>query len=374
MEGSHCPTVAISILNWNGWQETLKCLDSVRGLDYPNYLPIVVDNGSVNASRARIEDWAGEHLSNSHGFVEYNRKQAELGGEKQKEAMLDLCESKDKLVSINNDENLGFTGGHNVAIRYALNRNHPVDYVFLLNNDTELSPQCLAHLVAVGRRANAGIVGAIVLSAGDGWAQFSGTTTLLRMLFRPIVRWELPPPETDEEYWESFTVHGAAMMVRNDVLRAIYSARGEYLEERLFAHWDETALCFAAEREGFRTVVAKNAVVQHQTAKSCGGAYNPLSYYYIVRNRTWLADEVLPVRWRVVFHLVNMPLCAARILYNLRHGRPRSARAVLLGLLDGYRGVTGKWRYHDQEASRLETDWKNSAPCARQSESTKRQR
>ena len=42
----HQPLVAISILNWNGWRDTLECLESVRRLDYPNYLAIVVDNGS----------------------------------------------------------------------------------------------------------------------------------------------------------------------------------------------------------------------------------------------------------------------------------------------------------------------------------------
>jgi hypothetical protein len=349
VKSDRCPRVAVSILNWNGWQETVKCLDSVRGLDYPNYLPIVVDNGSVDASGARIREWAGERLSDSHGLAEYTLAEAELGGKKEKEMMLDLRESKDRLVSINNGENLGFTGGHNVAIQYALNRNQPADYVFLLNNDAKVSRDCLTHLVAVDQRAKAGIVGAVVLEANGGSPQFSGRTTLLRMLFRPILRWELPPPETEEGFWESFCVHGAAMMVRSDVLRAIHRSRGEYLETRLFAHWDETALCFAAGREGFRTVVAKNAVVYHQTGKSCGGVYNPLSYYYIVRNRTLLVHELLPTRWRVAFHLVNVPLCAARVLYNLRHHRPRSARAVLLGLVDGYRGVTGKWKYHDQE-------------------------
>ncbi len=46
------PRVAVSILNWNGWQDTLECLESVRRLDYPNYLSVVVDNGSWDDSLA----------------------------------------------------------------------------------------------------------------------------------------------------------------------------------------------------------------------------------------------------------------------------------------------------------------------------------
>jgi GT2 family glycosyltransferase len=344
------PRVAISMLNWNGWQETIKCLDSIRAGDYSNYLTVVVDNGSIDDSRGKIREWAARRLNNPDSFVEYSREVAEGGGDEQTEAVLDHAEPANRLVLISLSENRGFTGGHNVAIRYALSRRQPADYVLLLNNDTEVARDCLAQLVAVDQLADAGIVGAAVYSADGQSSQFSGRTTLRRMLFRPIVRWELPPPETGNCFWETFTVHGAAMMIRNDTLQAIHGPHGEYLDERLFAHWDETALCFAAKRKGFKTVMAKNAVVYHQTAKSCGGVYNPLSYYYIVRNRTWLAGELLPLRWTILFHLVNVPLCAARILYNLYHGRPRSARAVLLGVVDGYRDVTGKWKYHDQEA------------------------
>jgi len=45
------PKVAIIILNYNNWQDTIECLESVLRNDYPNYQVIVVDNGSSDNSK-----------------------------------------------------------------------------------------------------------------------------------------------------------------------------------------------------------------------------------------------------------------------------------------------------------------------------------
>ena len=146
------PKVAISILNWNRWQDTIKCLESVRGLRYTNYLTIVLDNGSWNDSAARIAAWARERLGSGHVFAEYSRETALQGGEASTEQALDGVPSPSRLVLIRNEENQGFTGGNNVAIHYALHRNVPADYVFLLNNDARVESDCLTRLLEAGAR------------------------------------------------------------------------------------------------------------------------------------------------------------------------------------------------------------------------------
>jgi len=84
----NCPKVFIIILNWNGLQDTLECLESVYKLDYPNFEVIVVDNGSSDESVAAIST------------------------------------NYPKVTLIVNKENLGFEGGNNVGIRYALEQNY----------------------------------------------------------------------------------------------------------------------------------------------------------------------------------------------------------------------------------------------------------
>ncbi|MEE8346398.1 MAG: glycosyltransferase, partial [Dehalococcoidia bacterium] len=97
------PKVAVIIINWNGLADTTECLESLRGIAYPNYETFVVDNGS------------------SGDDVQVLRER--FGG---------------SVRLIASGENLGFAGGCNLAIREALTGD--ADYVLLLNNDVTVDP------------------------------------------------------------------------------------------------------------------------------------------------------------------------------------------------------------------------------------------
>src|SRR3990172_7762179 len=115
------PFVYIVVVNWNGWQHTVRCLDSLRRLDYPNYRVIVVDNGSTDGSRERIRA--------AHPDTE-------------------LVEA---------EKNFGFGGGANIGIRAALDSG--TDYVWVLNNDIVVEPHTLDELISVaGSRSGVGVV------------------------------------------------------------------------------------------------------------------------------------------------------------------------------------------------------------------------
>src|SRR3989338_3576803 len=100
------PLVAISVLNYNNWKDTIECLESLLRLDYPNFRLIVVDNCSPNDSVKEIRRWAERKDSNSLTFIE-------------------------------SAKNLGYAGGNNLAIRHGLD--HGARYVWILNNDTIVS-------------------------------------------------------------------------------------------------------------------------------------------------------------------------------------------------------------------------------------------
>ncbi len=107
---SPSPRVAVIILNWNGKEDTLECLASVGQLDYPNYEVVVVDNGSSDDSTNAISKQYPD------------------------------------VTVLQTGENLGYAGGNNVGIRWALG--HDADFVFLLNNDTIVSPDLLSAFVS----------------------------------------------------------------------------------------------------------------------------------------------------------------------------------------------------------------------------------
>jgi hypothetical protein len=106
--GRH-PRVAVVVLSFNGRDLTLSCIESLRQSDWPDTDIVVVDNASdddtVDALRANAPE----------------------------------------VMLIANDANLGFPGGNNVGIRYALA--HGADYVLLLNNDATVAADCIRRLV-----------------------------------------------------------------------------------------------------------------------------------------------------------------------------------------------------------------------------------
>ena len=128
---------AVCVLNWNGREDTLRCLASLRGARV-----IVADNGStdgsVEAIRAAFPD-------------------------------VELVE---------NGANLGFSGGNNAAIRRALERG--AEWVVLLNNDAEAEPGLLAALqAAAARHPRAGVLAGKLLYP-DGRVQWAGQRVGLR--------------------------------------------------------------------------------------------------------------------------------------------------------------------------------------------------
>jgi hypothetical protein len=345
-EGSP-PRVAICILNWNGWRDTIECLESVRRLEYPNYVAVVVDNGSSDGSAEKVKAWAEQNLGPVHALADYSRPSALNGGEEQMENALDLTPSADRLVLIRNADNLGFTGGNNVAIHYALHRSAPADYVFLLNNDAMPKADCLTLLVSADLKTRAGIVGAVVLTGNGRDVEFAKSGPRLALFFAPIIKSYVPMPQDGKALWESGYVNGSAMLIRKDVLMAVHRLGRGYLDDRLFLYWDEIAFCNTAWKMGFKCLVVRDATVRHKGGKSSGGFVNPIYYYYSGRNRVLLVREFLPLGWRIVFHCVHTPMRLVSALNNLRARRLQSAQAILWGLFDGYRGVAGKRKQHD---------------------------
>lgn len=151
------PQVYIIILNWNGWRDTVECLESILKSDYPNYCTVVIDNGSQDDSIQRIQAWArGDLIVESPyigstvdgkpvNIVLYDRTIAETGGIAETEQYLASLPAEKKIVLIQTGENLGFAGGCNVGIRYAIAVG--AEYLWLLNNDTVIERTALAHMV-----------------------------------------------------------------------------------------------------------------------------------------------------------------------------------------------------------------------------------
>ena len=212
-----------------------------------------------------------------------------------------------------------------------------------------MDKECLSVLVWVDREADAGVVGAVVTDH-TGAVLFARSGTIFKHFFR--VLGGQPGPETRGEFWESPLVNGAAMLMGSRVLRSVRQRRGMYFNDSLFMYEDELDFCTAVHREGYRPVVARNAIASHRVkVRRQGPANSAYFFYYSTRNRVLLSRTLLPLGRRLIFDLFYPPLCVRRIVGRLLARKPRLAWVVACGLRDGYRGVGGKWKYHDQAAS-----------------------
>jgi len=150
------PSLAIIILNWNGWNDTCECFSSLMESSYQDFQIICIDNGSTDESINKIRAWSrGEILQAvGPGLSDPKRYHVEL-------VEFDLLVSPDdmvipdqeifkqlqpgKICLFKSPVNLGFAKGCNVGIQYAINAGF--DCVFLLNNDTTLKSESLGKLV-----------------------------------------------------------------------------------------------------------------------------------------------------------------------------------------------------------------------------------
>lgn len=221
------PKVSIIILNWNGLADTVECLESFQKVTYPNYQVILVDNASAGNDVAVLQEGFGTYIH-----------------------------------VIQNEKNLGFAKGNNVGIRYALDKG--ADYVLLLNNDTTVDPEFLTEMVKVAEAdGGIGIVCPKIyfydrpdLVQFDGGVKISlwrGTMTsnILQTDCRPVVETEFAT--------------GAAMMIRARSLQKV-----GLLPEEYFFGVEDVDYSLQTQRNSFKIVVARRAVVLHKLSRTAG--------------------------------------------------------------------------------------------------------
>ena len=72
------PLVYIIILNWNGWKDTIECIDSIIQQEYLNYKIILIDNGSADDSIIKIHEWAEGRITSQSLYGKFPKKEAAI--------------------------------------------------------------------------------------------------------------------------------------------------------------------------------------------------------------------------------------------------------------------------------------------------------
>jgi len=151
------PIVSIIILNWNGWEDTLECLESLYQINYSNYEIMVIDNGSEDNSIEKIRKYCEGSLKVKSPFFEYSNVNKSLKlFEYDENDFIDLeivkeyknLRAPDKLILLKNRKNYGYAEGNNIGIEFTL-KNIKSDYVLILNNDTVVEQNFLNEMIEI---------------------------------------------------------------------------------------------------------------------------------------------------------------------------------------------------------------------------------
>ncbi|MDP3066368.1 MAG: glycosyltransferase family 2 protein [Methanobacteriaceae archaeon] len=216
------PRVSIVILNWNGWEDTIECLESVYQIEYSNFDVLLVDNHSEDDSLEQIRAYCSGKLEVKSDFFDYNSDNKPLKVEEHGDDEGLQNVDKSDLIIIKNDENYGFPGGNNVGIRFALDNLNP-HYVLLLNNDTVVDKKFLNELVNNGEsNKKIGIIGPKIYYYNEADVIWSAGCRISWKLARGIQigSGELDQGQYDDERKVEY-ISGSAFLIKKEVIRKI---------------------------------------------------------------------------------------------------------------------------------------------------------
>lgn len=268
----------IVLLNWNGWRDTIACLESVFQSRNSQFRVLVCDNNSSDESLSRIAAWARGEISAE--VPKNQRLSALLGGagrpiEHARFTATDvhsgcLSDEGEPLILIDNEENLGFAAGNNVGLRYALNQSD-MTHVWILNNDTLVDPDCLSSMQSrLSREDTPTVCGSIIhffdnpetiqAIGGNCFNKRTGVALQSEGRFRP--EHELDDCHLIEEKIDYLS--GCSMMIPRSLLERV-----GLLNEDYFLYYEEIDW-FTRAGLSFRPCIAADAHVYHREGGSIG--------------------------------------------------------------------------------------------------------
>ena len=297
--------VALIVLNWNNAEDALACLASLERVTYPNYEIIVVDNGSTDDSVSQIRA------------------------------------AYPNVTFLETGENLGYAGGNNVGIRYALE--HGAEFIGILNNDVTVAPDFLEPLLsALQSEPKVGVVTPLIAVMDDpdyvwtlGAAVNHHTGSVTRLFTGERIQniHRKTPFEVD-------VAPGSALLVKRETFEKV-----GLLNEEFFLYYEESDWSLLVQKSNYCILAIPESLVWHKISAALGTT-SPIIDYYMQRNhllfisRHWSGIQ----KYRLLSKVI-LRNCLSIVAYTLKphQGQRLSNRnARMLAFRDAFLGRWGK--------------------------------
>lgn len=297
--------IVISLINYKNHQVTKECLQSLEKLQTPQ-LELIVRVVNNDTETDFVYKWKGKGV----------------------------CEI------INHRQNLGFSGGHNINLSWAIEQK--IDYILVLNNDTIVDADLLRELITAAKEHATGGIFApkIYFAKGHEFHHDRYTENERGMVIwyaGGTIDWdnvilshrgvdEVDKGQFDKVEETSFA-SGCCMLVRREALE-----KAGLFDEKYFLYYEDSDLNERVKRAGFSVFFIPKAKLWHVNAGSTGGSGSKLQDYFITRNRLLFGTRFAPFRSRFALFRESLSL--------LLSGREWQKK----GVVDYYLGRFGKGR------------------------------
>lgn len=235
-------SACIIILNFNNYEDTIECVESVKKINYDNYEIVIVDNNSTNNSVQELKKTLGESV-----------------------------------IYIETGKNLGYAGGNNVGLKYALDKEF--EYICVLNNDTIVKEDFLTKCIEfLDRNVDVAFVGPIVLEYNEDTVQSTGGKVVVEKGLTELQNCGKTISQIPEIV-ESDFISGSCIVARKEFIK-----EHGLIPENYFLFYEETEWCYRAKKKGYRNVCIRDTYIRHKGSASIKETEG-LSGYLMARNR-----------------------------------------------------------------------------------------
>ncbi len=328
--------IYIVVLNWKGASDTIFCYDSIMKLEAVNfsYNLIVCDNDSPDGSYDVIK----EHISRTcqqHGRTLILLSQDDIG--------LNCKEhlGVNKVFLIKNSSNRGYAAGNNVGINLAM-QDPDCRYVWILNNDTEVTPSSLHFLYDYCQQnKQVGICGSRLVyfhdrtkmqGLGGVFNPWLGCTHHYMSSYPSNMVVDNNAVQSCIDY-----VIGASLFIRRELIDDI-----GLLCEDYFLYFEELDYSSRAKSKGYINGICSESIVYHKEGASTDKGRSPLADFYSVRNRFVYIRKYFTLQY--VICAITIPLI---FLNRLRRFEIIKAKNIIKILKHVFSSSLAALKYHE---------------------------